>query len=295
MFRSWRLGKLFGIPLYLHPTFLLLPAWVFFASWGEGLFFSLFVMAVALATLVCLVLHELGHALMARAFGIGTRDITLYPIGGVARLERMSEQPAEEIAIALAGPAVNLVIALLLLVPFFLSVQLGLLGSGQPVLGEGFGRLAAKFSAWLMGMNVVLLLFNLLPIFPMDGGRVFRAILALGVGRLRATEVAAAVGAALAVGLGLVFTLGPLFSGGFPNPLTLLLLLFIILMGRMELYMVRAEERQRSPVVAAAAPAARPADEPASPGFTGFRWDPRYHAWVRWQNGRPVEVYGGAE
>src|SRR4051794_17607712 len=118
MFRSWKFGTAFGIPLFIHSTFVLLPAWVlgYAALAGPGLSPAavLFVLTSLAALTACIVLHELGHALAARAFGIGTRDITLYPIGGVARLERMSEHPGEELVIAVAGPAVNVLIAVLL-------------------------------------------------------------------------------------------------------------------------------------------------------------------------------------
>src|SRR5262249_11120100 len=110
MLRSWKIGRAFGIPLYVHSTFLLLPAWGLYESIGSGWATKVFVVTLLLVMFGCVVLHELGHALMARYFGIRTRDITLYPIGGVARLERMSEEPAQEVAIALAGPAVNLII-----------------------------------------------------------------------------------------------------------------------------------------------------------------------------------------
>src|SRR5262245_18366280 len=115
MLRSWKLGTAFGIGLYVHWSFLLLPAYVVFNAWGASAGQLLFLLGLVLAVFGCVLLHELGHALMARQFGIGTRDITLYPIGGVARLERMSEKPWEEVCIALAGPAVNAVLAVLLL------------------------------------------------------------------------------------------------------------------------------------------------------------------------------------
>src|SRR6516225_5228716 len=102
MFPSLKLGRYFGIPLYVHSTFLLLPAWVLLNNRGAGLAAALFSLVLLVTVFACVVLHELGHALMARFFGIGTRDITLYPIGGVARLERMSDKPGEEICIALA-------------------------------------------------------------------------------------------------------------------------------------------------------------------------------------------------
>src|ERR1700679_2118604 len=110
MFRSWHVGSAFGIPLYIHPTFLLIVPWVLSQSSGHTAFSAFFSVAVVLTVFACVLLHELGHALMARYFGIGTRDITLYPIGGVARLDSTGNAPHQEVCIALAGPAVNLVI-----------------------------------------------------------------------------------------------------------------------------------------------------------------------------------------
>src|SRR5262245_18846131 len=114
MLRSISLGRLFGIPLYVHPTVVLVPAWVLWLYPGSGVATSVLLVLGIVAIFGCLVLHELGHALAALHYGIRTRDITLYPIGGVARLERMSERPIEEVVIALAGPAVNMAIVLLL-------------------------------------------------------------------------------------------------------------------------------------------------------------------------------------
>jgi Zn-dependent protease len=257
------------------------------AAWGGGVLSVIFSLALLAAMFVCVVLHELGHALTARTFGIATRDITLYPIGGVAGLENTGRQPFEELVIALAGPAVNLLIALLLLPAVVLAVKEGLLRAPDISLADGFLPLAALFAFYLMGLNLFMLLFNLLPAFPMDGGRVFRAGLEFFMGRLPATEIAANVGAVVALLVGLALSFGPLAAGGF-NPIPLLIALFVIVVGRLELFMVRREARQ------ATAGAGRAAEAPAAApgvGFTGFRWDYHYRVWVRWQNGQPVEVY----
>src|SRR5262249_28708322 len=194
MVPSWRIGRAFGIDLYIHWTFWLLPAWLALSGvLGTGRDLALG-LAVLAAVFGCVLLHELGHALTARHFGIGTRDITLYPIGGVARLEGMSERPAHELWIALAGPAVNLAIAVLL------TSALCIVTLFDPTLVTG--SLAGLFLLRLLGVNVTLVLFNLLPAFPMDGGRVLRALLAMGLGHLRATRAAAAVGAVMAVLMG---------------------------------------------------------------------------------------------
>src|SRR5436190_1862106 len=131
MLRSWKIGRLFGIDLFLHWTFFLLPVYVFWMSLRRGVpeEVALFLVAGVLLIFPCVALHELGHALMARRFGIATRDITMYPIGGVARLERMSEKPWEEFWIAVAGPAVNVIIAGLL---FGFLAGLGLRGVVVP-------------------------------------------------------------------------------------------------------------------------------------------------------------------
>jgi Zn-dependent protease len=227
------------------------------------------------------VLHELGHALMARYFGIGTRSITLYPIGGVARLDRMSERPFEEICIALAGPAVNLVIAALL-APVVLLDFLGM--SLAPLIGQ------LVFLLWVS--NVMLLVFNLLPCFPMDGGRVFRALLAIWKGHLWATEIAVRVGLVMAVLIAALCI--PTLS-----PMPLVLAAFVYFAGQMELMALRQREAQRRAALFAL-PIVQPElapipieDAPPSPTpFTGVAWDSRYQVWVRWHNGQPVAYWG---
>ncbi len=201
MFRSWRIGTAFGIPLYLHPTILLLPAIILAGEWEGGWFNAVFMTVVAAAVFGCVLLHELGHALTAKLFGVRTRDITLYPIGGVASLERTPEKPLQEIVVAVAGPAVNLVIVGLLLPLAVFALAGGWLNAEILTtfrLNEGLGVMAARFTFLLMVSNGLLMVFNLLPAFPMDGGRVFRAVLALLMNRVLATEIASALGLALA-------------------------------------------------------------------------------------------------
>lgn len=220
---SWRIGRVAGIGLFVHFTFPLLIFWAGFSQYlarrdwadaalGAGLTLVLFTIVV---------LHELGHALTARRFGIRTRDITLLPIGGVARLERMPEKPREELLVALAGPAVNVGLAVL-----FFALSGG--GRGVAELTEIPLHLHDVLTL-LMWVNVVLALFNLLPAFPMDGGRVLRALLATRLSYARATRVAATIGQAMALVFaffGLSFFLFASFRD-FSNPFLLLIAAFV--------------------------------------------------------------------
>jgi Zn-dependent protease len=217
MFSSWKLGRAFGIPLYIHWTFWLLPLWVVLMSRQLGATELALNLAVLAAAFGCVLLHELGHALTARVYGIGTRSITLYPIGGVARLERLAEKPAQELWITLAGPAVNLAIATVL--------AAGLLVLGAFDVNLVTGTLAGVFLLKLLFVNVFMVVFNLLPAFPMDGGRVLRALLAMGLGQLRATRIAVIVGVVVAALLGI---------GGYwywHNPFLLAIALFVFVAG----------------------------------------------------------------
>ncbi len=219
---SWKVGRVAGIDIYLHPTLLLALFWL--GSGGPG------VLLIA-AAFGCILLHELGHALTARYFGIQTADITLYPIGGVARLMRLPRKPGPELLITLAGPAVNVAIALVL------AASLWVLGTAPLEFGLA-GPLAA-FLGGLMVINAGLAIFNLVPAFPMDGGRVLRASLSGWLGRRRATEVAAALGKVLAIGFGVY----SLVHGAWLNAT---LAAFIYFASAQELALVRAEERRRT-------------------------------------------------
>ncbi|MEM1056932.1 MAG: site-2 protease family protein [Bacteroidota bacterium] len=200
---SLRLGRFFGIDVLVHWTFALLFVYVIgiVVVANRPLVDAIGLSILVLATFGCVVLHEYGHALTARRYGVGTKDITLYPIGGVARLERMPEKPSEELAVAIAGPLVNVAIAVL--------IWIGLLaiGSGLNPPTASLMDPSAGFWSTLFYINVVLVVFNLIPAFPMDGGRVLRALLATRLSYVRATKIAATVGQVLAFGfaaLGLI-------------------------------------------------------------------------------------------
>jgi Zn-dependent protease len=192
---SWKVGQIAGIAIRIHATFLLLIAWMLFLYYVEGVSARATGLGLALIATVfaIVVIHELAHAFMARHFGIRTRDITLLPIGGIASLERMPERPTQELAVALVGPAVNVVLAGVLAV-FVLAFH-GTLDVGEATTVGG------AFATQLVWINLALAVFNLLPAFPMDGGRALRALLAIKLGRERATDIAALLGKIFAVGM----------------------------------------------------------------------------------------------
>lgn len=226
---SWKIGRVAGIDLYLHATFLVMMGVLALSPYGMG--------AVLLVSALfgCVLLHELGHALTARRYGIPTEDITLYPIGGVARLHRMPRAPGAELVIALAGPAVNVALALIF------SMLGQLLGAVSPAIASGA---IGSFVHELLLVNLLLAGFNLVPIFPMDGGRVLRALLSIPIGRLRATEIAASIGQGLAIFAGIACVVAMVLTG---HPILLMqvvLAVFIYLAARAELGQVRDEEQR---------------------------------------------------
>lgn len=197
---SIRVGRYFGIPVRIHFTFLLLLVWVGLQARSAGRE-AIPQIILILLLFACVVLHEFGHAGVARLFGVKTKDIVLYPIGGVARLENMPSGRAE-LLIALAGPAVNLFIVVVLL-----GVMLAV-GAKIPITPEGFAR-RAGIVQYLVVANLSLFLFNLLPAFPMDGGRVLRAALTFFTSEERATRIAAAIGQTFAVGFFVLWLFQP--------------------------------------------------------------------------------------
>ena len=222
---SWRIGRIAGIDVFVHPTFLLLLVWVIVTNYVAhndpmeafgGLFFILTLFGIV-------VLHELGHALTARRFGIRTRDITLLPIGGVARLERIPEVPWQELVVALAGPAVNAVLAGAI---YLALLPGGGLTSASEAMADGSGFMQQFF--WV---NVTLVVFNLLPAFPMDGGRVLRALLAMQFDYVRATQTAAVIGQGVAI----LF----LFLGLYYNVFLVFIAIFVWVAGAQEASLVQ--------------------------------------------------------
>lgn len=214
---SWSitLGRIAGSEIRIHLTFFLLLLWIgIIHLQTDGVEGAIEAIAFICAVFACVALHELGHAIAAKRYGIKTPDITLLPIGGLARLERMPENPGQEIVIAVAGPMVNVVIAAILILVL-----------GARFDAETFQTIenpAADFAARLAAVNIFLVLFNAIPAFPMDGGRVFRALLAMRLGRVNATRVAARTGQALAFGFGFL----GLMAG---NPILVFIAIFVYL------------------------------------------------------------------
>jgi Zn-dependent protease len=222
---SLKIAKLAGIDIFIHFTFFILLTWVALIqlklNGSIGAAFSGVVFILAIFS--CVVLHELGHALAAKKYGIKTRDIILLPIGGVARLEKMPNQPIQELWVALAGPAVNVVIVALLAV--YLWITNTLTPDNQLTMTT------AAFVERIMGVNIFLILFNMIPAFPMDGGRVFRALLATRLAYVRATQISANLGQAIALLFGII--------GLFYNPILLFIAFFVWMGAAQETRMIR--------------------------------------------------------
>lgn len=222
---SVRFGSIAGIDLYVHLTFPLLLLWMGAIHYQQsgtvsGVLWALFLTLLLFSVVI---LHELAHALTARRFGVRTRDITLLPIGGMARLERMPEKPRQELLVALAGPAVNVLLVVVLLAA-------ALVIGRRPTIPQSgiFQMPVLEFLIWI---NAWLAVFNLLPAFPMDGGRVLRALLAMRMDYVRATRIAAYTGQATALLFG--------FVGLFAGPVLILIALFVWMGAAGEASMVR--------------------------------------------------------
>ena len=234
---SFNIGSIAGTAIRLHVTFLLFLIWIFFSSYVSGgpsaAWESL---AFMLLLFACVVAHEFGHIFMARRFGVTTPTVTLLPIGGVAQLERIPEKPVEEFLVAVAGPAVNVVIAAVLVLVFGASLD----GSNLASVDKGSVPLIDRLAV----VNLFLVLFNMIPAFPMDGGRVLRAALASRLGYTRATEIAASVGQFAA------FVLG--FIGLFGNPLLIFIAIFVYLAAASEAQLVAVRAMSRGVPTSAA-------------------------------------------
>ena len=231
---TYQIATMFGIPVKIHWSFLLLPAWAVGSSVYNGMNWNAagWFLAYILTLFFCVLLHEFGHILMARRFGVGTQDVILTPIGGMARLNRMPEKPRNELAVSIAGPLVNVVIAALLspsLLYFPMSDLLALEDVNLIFDGPQY------FIRILIIANLVLVGFNLIPAFPLDGGRMLRASLSFKFGRRRGTRIAAIIGKILAVAL---FGIGIYLSA----PSFVLIGVFVFVMATIEYKAIANED-----------------------------------------------------
>ncbi len=243
---SIRIATILGIPVHIHWTFFLIFVYIYalgsFSSSAPKLTASYALLIILLFT--CVLLHEFGHALMARRYGVKTHDIILSPIGGIARLNRIPEKPIQEFMVAIAGPLVNVAIAILLLPFYFFTLSAvdrsnlvnSLFNSGGNYFAPDLG-VAGFLIVGVFWLNIVLAIFNLLPAFPMDGGRVLRALLSLKFSRVKATRIAANIGKAFAI----FFVAVGIFSQPF-NAIYIFIGFFIFLTATNEYRMVRYEK-----------------------------------------------------
>jgi Zn-dependent protease len=231
---SLKIATISGIEVRIHVTFLLFLAWIWFSYYQiAGVSGATQGVLFILALFACVLLHEFGHAFAARAFGIQTPDITLLPIGGVARLNRIPDEPWQELVVAVAGPLVNVVIAaVLIFVLIFVVHQAAPLDQLESIENPRIELLAK-----LASVNIMLVLFNLIPAFPMDGGRVLRALLAMAMPYSRATWIAARIGQILAICLAAYAYFGP-----DKNPFLIFIAFFIFVGAQQEAAMARIRQ-----------------------------------------------------
>jgi stage IV sporulation protein FB len=238
-FMSWsvNIGSIAGTAIRIHVTFLLFLAWIFVAGLAtSGVNDAVNSLVFMVLLFACVVAHEFGHIFTARAFGVPTPDVTLLPIGGVARLARIPEKPSEEFLVAIAGPLVNVAIAIVLIAVAPTHLSTAHLAAMESPKVSMVDRLAE--------VNLFLAIFNMIPAFPMDGGRVLRALLAVRLGHVRATEIAASIGQWAAFALG--------FLGLFYNPMLIFIAIFVYLAAASEAHMVSLRAMSRDiPVTAA--------------------------------------------
>lgn len=235
MGNAFKIGRAFGIDIKVHWTFFLLLIFFAFLGFQEAgsVVGALITTAVIVALFFCVLLHELGHSLVAQRLGIEIPDITLLPIGGLARLKRLPDKPWDEVKIAVAGPLVNVILAPIFFGLAFL-VGVNLSDFPQPITAQ---QSLGGVLFYLGVLNVVLVLFNLIPAFPMDGGRVLRGLLATRLGPVQATDISAAIGQLFAVAFFLL--------GFFSNPLLILIGVFIFFGANGEREIVRQREMMR--------------------------------------------------
>ena len=229
---SWSLniGKVAGTVVRIHLTFLLFLAWIFAASYAQGGAATAWdSLAFMVLLFLCVLLHEFGHIFTARAFGVTTPYVTLLPIGGVAQLDRIPEEPWQEFLIAIAGPLVTVVITVALVA--FAGATL------QPAAAAAVDNMHIPLLDRLAAVNLFLAVFNMIPAFPMDGGRVLRALLATRFGYVRATGIAAAIGQFVAFALG--------FIGLMYNPILIFIAIFVYLAATSEAHMVALRAASR--------------------------------------------------
>lgn len=238
---AFKIGRAFGIDLKVHWSFFLLPAilGVIVYQSTQSVLNTAISIGIVVALFVCVLLHELGHSVVAQRLGVDVQDITMLPIGGLARMKTIPEKPSEEVKIAVAGPLVNVVLA-----PFFFGAALilgvDLTAFSNPLFGEVSSVGEVMFYLGLL--NVVLAVFNMIPAFPMDGGRVLRGILSSRFGAVRATDISSTVGQ--------MFAAAAFILGLFYNPVLALIAVFIFLGASGESQMVRQRETMRGLSVA---------------------------------------------
>ena len=263
---SFKIFTWFKIPVFIHWTFSLIFLYFVYLGFQEGGISGIIESTgLLIALFTCVLLHEFGHSLMARRYNIDTQDIILTPIGGIARLEKMPEKPKQELLVAIAGPMVNVAIAVFIFLAaaiLFFNDENGWwyfentishwssLGNGDPEMEQLLKNVESIIPAWqrllpqLLFLNIMMVVFNLIPAFPMDGGRVLRALLAMQAGRLKATMVAARIGQAIAI---LFVIVGIYF-----NAFTMALIgFFVFTTARTEYAMVRLEEILKNHTAAA--------------------------------------------
>lgn len=245
---SWRLATILGIDVKVHLTFPLIFVWAAFQfGAGRSSAYGLYGMFLVLLLFVCVLLHEFGHALVAQRFNIPVEDITLLPIGGLAKFRTMNDRPLEEFLIAIAGPLVNVAIAIAIL-PLLYGLtdilnpeRIASIGAstGMPSYVVALGLLGRSLQgisvagaiAYLFVANLMLALFNMLPAFPMDGGRVLRAGLATRMTYRRATHIAAFIGQVMAA----LFAVYAFISF---NPMLVFVAVFVFIAARQEVQQV---------------------------------------------------------